>query len=93
MTDDGLLSFLSKFLNHTRTQAFGDRAFRFQPRLNPTWLESYIDTAACAARLRALQQSGKVPDSEQKAVSQYLKEFEMLQAGKNPDGVHVFDDV
>jgi hypothetical protein len=36
--------------------------------------------------------SGVVPDMARKAVNQFLKEFEMLKAGKNPDGVYAFDD-
>ena len=70
----------------------GDWAVRLQPRLNPSWLESYIDTAASADRLRRLQRDGKVPDDAQDAVAQYLREFEMLQSGKNPDGIGAFDD-
>lgn len=91
-SDEGLLKFLLSFLQHTRSQTRGDWAVRLQPRLNPSWLESYIDTSSCANRLRVLQRDGKVPDRVQEAVSQYLKEFEMLAADKNPDGFGAFDD-
>lgn len=91
-SDDGLLTFLSKFCSHTRSQTMGDWAVRLHPRLNPTWLERYIDTSTCAQRLVALQQAGAVPNSAREAVDQFLKEFEMLKAGKNPDGVGAFDD-
>jgi len=83
---------LSKFLQHTRSQTVGDWAVRLQPRLNPTWLESYLDTAACAERLAQLTRKGAVPSEATEAVSQFLKEFEMLKAGKNPDGLGAFDD-
>ena len=91
-SDDGLLTFLSKFCSHTRCQTMGDWAVRLHPRLNPTWLERYIDTSTCAQRLVALQQADAVPNSAREAVDQFLKEFEMLKAGKNPDGVGAFDD-
>ncbi|RUD19551.1 P-loop NTPase fold protein [Pseudomonas aeruginosa] len=91
-SDDGLLALLSKFLQHTRSQTVGDWAVRLQPRLNPTWLESYLDTAACAERLAQLTRKGAVPSEATEAVSQFLKEFEMLKAGKNPDGLGAFDD-
>lgn len=91
-SDEGLLILLPKFLQHTRSQTMGDWAVRLQPRLNPSWLESYIDTVASADRLRRLQRDGKVPDGAREAVSQYLTEFEMLQSGKNPDGIGAFDD-
>ena len=86
-SDEGLLSFLTGFLQYT-----GDWAIRRKPRLNPVWLESYLDTVACADHLRKLQQSNKVPANNQQAASQYLKEFDMLQEGKNPDGFGAFDD-
>jgi predicted KAP-like P-loop ATPase len=91
-SDGGLLTFLSKFCSHTRSQTMGDWAVRLHPRLNPTWLERYIDTSTCAQRLVALQQAGAVPNSAREAVDQFLKEFEMLKAGKNPDGVGAFDE-
>jgi predicted KAP-like P-loop ATPase len=91
-SDEGLLILLPKFLQHTRSQTMGDWAVRLQPRLNPSWLESYIDTAASADRLRRLQRDSEVPDGAREAVSQYMTEFEMLQSGKNPDGIGAFDD-
>lgn len=91
-SDDGLLDLLPKFLQRTRSQTMGDWAVRLQPRLNPSWLESYIDTAVTAGRLQRLQSDGKVPDGAWEAVSQYLTEFEMLQSDKNPDGIGAFDD-
>ncbi|WP_372359287.1 P-loop NTPase fold protein [Xanthomonas axonopodis] len=91
-SENGLLALLSKFLQHTRSQTVGDWAVHLQPRLNPTWLESYLDTAACAERLTQLIRRGAVPSEATEAVSQFLKEFEMLKAGKNPDGLGAFDD-
>lgn len=91
-SDDSLLEFLPKFCSHTTSQTMGDWAVRVQPRLNPQWLEPYIDTAACAERLVDLQSAGRIPESAQEAASQYLKEFGMLKAGKNPDGDGAFDD-
>lgn len=91
-SNDGLLAFLPKFCSHTRSRTMGDWAVRLQPRLNPTWLEPYLDTTSCAQRLIALQQAGSVPDMACESVDQFLKEFEMLKAGKNPDGVGAFYD-
>jgi len=91
-TNDGLLTFLTKFCSYTRSQTVGDWAVRLQPRLNPASLERYIDSVACAQRLIDLRQTGVVPDMAREAVDQFLKEFEMLKAGKNPEGVGAFDD-
>jgi hypothetical protein len=91
-SDDGLLTFLTKFCSHTRSQTMGDWAVRLHPRLNPTSLERYVDTTSCARRLIDLRQAGVVPETAREAVDQFLKEFEMLKAIKNPDGHGVFDD-
>jgi predicted KAP-like P-loop ATPase len=91
-SDDGLLALLPKFLQHTRSQTMGDWAVRLQPRLNPTWLENYLDTATCAERLAELTRKGGVPSDATEAASQFLNEFEMLKAGKNPDGLGAFDE-
>ncbi|RQM68884.1 KAP family P-loop NTPase fold protein [Aeromonas hydrophila] len=91
-TSDGLLTFLTKFCSHTRSQMMGDWAVRLQPRLNPTWLECYVDITDCAQRLMALKQNGSIPESARESIEQFLKEFEMLKAGKDPDGDGAFDD-
>lgn len=91
-SNDALLTFLPKFCSQTRSQTMGDWAVCLQPRLNPAWLERYLDTEVCAQRLIDLRKSGTVPDMAREAVDQFLKEFEMLKAGINPDGVGAFDD-
>lgn len=91
-SDESLLILLSKFLQHTRSQTMGEWAVRLQPRLNPSWLECYIDPAAVADRIRRMQNDGLVPDESREAVTQYLKEFEILKSGRNPDSFDAFDD-
>jgi len=91
-SDEGLMTFISTFCSHTKLQTMGDRAVRLQPRLNPQWLEKYIDTSACALRLASLQRAGQVPPFAQEAISQFLIEYEMIKSGKNPDSINTFDD-
>lgn len=86
------MALLPKFLRHHQYQTMGDWAVRLQPRLNPASLESYLDTAACAERLTELTRKGGVPSEAAEAVSQFLKEFEMLKAGKDPEGLGAFDE-
>ncbi|MEI7673389.1 MAG: P-loop NTPase fold protein, partial [Deltaproteobacteria bacterium] len=89
-TDEGLIELLSRYQRQTKSQTFGDWAIRHQPRLNPSWLEPYIDTVGCAQRLREREQTEGISEPACEAVSQYLKEFEILQSGRNPDDS--FDD-
>lgn len=90
--DDALFQLVSQFLQHSKSNTMGDRAIRLQPRLNPTWMEDYIDLAACTARLQALEGGGNVPEEYREAVSQYLKEKDMLEQRIDPDGFDAFDD-
>ncbi|GAA5316352.1 MAG: KAP family P-loop domain protein [Candidatus Pelagadaptatus aseana] len=90
--DEGLLRLLSGFLQHTKSQTYGDYAVRRQPRLNPDWLAHYIDTESCAERLYKIQDDETMPEWAADAVTQFLIEFEMIRAGTNPDGAGVFDD-
>jgi predicted KAP-like P-loop ATPase len=92
VTDHALFRLVGQFLQHTRSNTVGDWAVRLQPRLNPAWLKDYIDTAACAVRLQELERSENVPHEYREAVSQYLKENEMLEKGVDPDGFDAFDD-
>lgn len=39
-----------------------------------------------------MTRKGVVPGEATEAVSQFLKEFEMLKAGKNPEGLGAFDE-
>ena len=91
-SNEVLLTFVSGFLQYTRSQTMGDRAVHYKPQLDPRWLERYLNIAACADRLRDLKRNDEVPANAQEAVSQYLKEYEIIQEGKNPDGVDAFDD-
>lgn len=84
-SNDGLFRFLSKFLWRKKSQTFGDWAVRETPRLDPESLKPFLDVGACAKRLAALRDARKVPKSATKAVSRFIKEFELRKLGQNPD--------
>jgi predicted KAP-like P-loop ATPase len=92
VTTEGLMKLLYSFSQRTTAHTMGDWAVRVQLRLNPAWLERYLDTNACAQRLRALQTGKQIAGADRPIVDQYLKEFDMLRAGKNPDGLFAFED-
>ncbi|MBF0561007.1 MAG: AAA family ATPase [Alphaproteobacteria bacterium] len=85
-TDEGLLSFLSKFSSQTRSWGEGDRLARIQLRLPPKSLEPYIDIEGCAKRLVAFEQAAPLPE----AAAQFMVEFRMIKEGKNSDALNVF---
>lgn len=90
LSDEDLLVFISKFFQITKSNVAGDWAITKQPRLNPKWLEKYIDIESCAKRLDSLKQNNKIPAEAQEPVFQFLVEFEMLQKGLNPDSEDAF---
>ena len=93
-SDEGLLVFLQRFLRHTASMSLGERPVRIRtkPRLDPRWLDGYIDIDRVAERLRRLQREGAIPETAREAVSRYLKEYEILQSGKDPDSISPFDE-
>jgi hypothetical protein len=86
------LIFLSAFLQHTKSMGMTDRMVKVRPRLNPAWLEPFVDTEAVAARLLELREHGGVPDAAQVTVSQFLKERDIRATGKDPDAFGRPDD-
>lgn len=91
-SDEGLLRLLKQCLHHTKSNAVGDWAVRVSPRLNPTWLESYLDTQVCYERVSDMRRRGAIPDWASESAGQYIKEYEMLARGENPDAIGAFDD-
>lgn len=84
-TDEGLLELLQQFLQDTRQHTLGEPVIRQVPRLNPTWLEPYLDTRLCFDRLLQLRDRGAIPSEFQAAVDQFIREYELLAQGKDPD--------
>jgi predicted KAP-like P-loop ATPase len=91
-SDAGLLVFLGAFLQHTKSMGATDRMFKVRPRLNPAWLEPFVDIETVAARLVTLRERSGVPDGAKVAVWQFLKEREMLASGKDPDSMWPDDE-
>ena len=81
-TDEGLLALLMQFLRHDL--ALEDRV-RPYPRLNSRSLEPYLDTRLCFDRLLPLRDRGAIPSEFQPAANQFIREYELLAQGKNPD--------
>lgn len=91
-SEEGLIRFVASFLQYTKSQTFGDAAVRIKKRLNPKWLEEYLDIAACAERLKAIAQGGEIAGEDKEAVDQFLLEYDMIGRGIDPDGIGAFDD-
>ena len=86
MSDDGLIAYITQCCLFSSSQTVGDSAIRVKPSLNPNWIAPFTNILSCSQRLFTMLQDEKIPDRSIQAVSQYLKEYEMIQNGKNPDG-------
>lgn len=91
-SEEGLIRFVASFLKHTKSQTIGDAAVRIKKRLNPKWMEEYLDISVCAERLKALVQGGEIVGEDKEVVDQFLLEYEMIGRGVDPDGLGEFDD-
>jgi len=89
-SDAGLLVFLHAF--RSDSQVATARSVKRHPRLNPAWLQPFVDTEAVATRLVALLDRGEVPEVLKVDVQQFLKERDMRAAGKDPDALGWPDD-
>jgi predicted KAP-like P-loop ATPase len=84
-TDDGLVSFVEHFGFIIKSQGLGDLAFRKKYRLDPKWLEPFIDPSEIVDRLRRISDSSQLDAEKTQAVSEILREYDLRMKGENPD--------
>jgi predicted KAP-like P-loop ATPase len=80
--DEKLVKFIDKFLVRNKSQTVGDHAIRDNPRLNPKWLNDYLDAEKVVTRLNALVTNNSTLIRNNVAVTQLLKEYEALKLGQ-----------
>jgi len=84
-SDDGLISFVEHFGSVGLSQGLGDLAVRRNYRLDPKWLEPFIDPDAIVERLKGMKDASKFGAEKMQAVSEFLNEYDLRLKGKNPD--------
>lgn len=83
--DQGLMTFLEKFLLQTFSWSWSDRVERIHYRLDPKWLEPFLDPSQIIERVRSLAGNTGLTENQKIAINQFIQEFEMRQKGKDPD--------
>lgn len=83
--DDDLISFVEQFGSTRKSQGLSDHTVREKYRLDPKWLEPYIDTSKIVDRLKQIRDTSQLDAEKLKAVSQFLHEYDLRMSGKNPD--------
>jgi predicted KAP-like P-loop ATPase len=84
-TDNGLILFVEQFGSVRKSQGLGDWAVREKYRLDPKWLEPYIDPNEIVDRLKLLRDTSQLDAEKMKAVSQFLHEHDLRMGGKDPE--------
>lgn len=90
--DADLITFLTRFGKTAVVSQIGSPIRTPFYRLNPKWLEPYMDIESVAGRLQELSRDVVPGDDESisKAVNQFLIEYDMLRRGQHPDISSVF---
>lgn len=83
-TPEGLAQFLEAFLQPLKSQSLGDVGVRISYRLDPKWIEPFIEPSTLIDRARKLLGSTDLTDNQRIALEQFVKEFDMRSQGKNP---------
>lgn len=91
-SDADLITFLTRFGKTAVASRIGSPIRTPLYRLNPKWLEPYINIAGVAERLRKLLRymAPAGDESTSKAIHQFLIEYDMLQRGEDPDMASLF---
>lgn len=83
--DEGLVPFLEKFLEVTVTQSISDMVPRKTYKLDPQWLEPYLEPSTIGDRVRSLAEKSGLTEEQTTAIEQFIQEYDMRQQGEDPD--------
>jgi predicted KAP-like P-loop ATPase len=83
--DHGLITFLEAFLQKGFSQSVADSVGRVTSRLDPQWLEPFLNPTGILDRVQNLRTHNDVTENQRKAIEQFLREYEIRQRGKDPN--------
>jgi hypothetical protein len=84
--DEGLVKLLAGFLVRGTSHSLTDRVGRTFYRLDPEWFRPFFDPSAIIDRCRILLNTGsRLSDKEKLALEEFVHEYELREAGRNPD--------
>jgi predicted KAP-like P-loop ATPase len=93
---EGLVPFVAGFAQHVISHTMGDVMAQRDLRLDPDWLEAYLDPGdmeAIADRLRRWVRLHKVQDRYLPAIKQFLGEWDARRQGESPSERRDSDDM
>lgn len=85
-TDEGVLSLLVGFLRKSHLLRLSSGVQEAKYRLNPKWLDPFVDLDNLAGRVRQIRERADLSEMQRIALDQFIKEYELMQQGEDPDG-------
>ena len=85
--DKGLVVFVESFLSEGYVHTIGDAGGRPFFRLDPAWLEPYLDPKTIMKRLNLLSGEAELFGRQKVAIDQLIREYDMRKKGINPESV------
>ncbi len=85
--DNSLASLLVQFSRTQKENIIGDYAIHKKYRLDPKWLEPFINPDQIIGKVRKLQKisNNNFSTDQIKAINQFVKEYDLRSEGKNPE--------
>lgn len=83
--DAGLVTFIMAFLHKTYIQPLSDIIGKTQNRLDPKWLESFIDPSSIIDRARVIEVNKQTPEEQRIALDQFIREYYIREKGGDPE--------
>jgi predicted KAP-like P-loop ATPase len=83
--DEGLVNFLEKFLQKDISEYGSDETQQTGYRLDPEWLEPYLEPSSIADRVRSLGETSELTEDRKAAIAQFIQEYEIQQQEQDPD--------
>ena len=85
--DEGLVRFLTLFVQKGFSQGMGDAVGRIRYSLDPKSLEPYLTPEGIIDRVKDILEKQKLDEQERQALECFIDGFEKRQAGKDPDSL------
>jgi predicted KAP-like P-loop ATPase len=86
-SDEGLAKLLEHFGSIQQIQSSENLASERYYRLDPKWLEPFIQPEKIINQVRLLAERMDLPKSQVAAAKQFIKEYELREQGQNPDNL------
>jgi predicted KAP-like P-loop ATPase len=83
--DKNLAIFIEHFRSIHHVHSQGNLSSRAELRLEPKRLEPFIDPDDLVERVRRIINRNDIPEEQIEASKQFLKEYDLLSQGKDPD--------